>query len=172
MARRLRILLVVLAVVVFAACGSSSKSSNGASTTTAASPTTSYVYGGSTSPTSAAASTATVLKIAMNAKLHANIIVDASGKTVYLYKPDGTSTTSKVPAALKAAWPPLTTSPGDHGVGDPLSPAKLSANNSNQLAYNHHLLYTFSGDAKPGDANGQGLGKVWYVVSPAGTPGT
>ena len=29
-------------------------------------------------------------------------------------------------------------------------------------------LYFFSGDAAPGDTNGQGVGDVWYVVGPDG----
>ncbi len=111
-----------------------------------------------------------MLKTATNPSLHVPIIVDGKGKTVYVYKPDGTSTTSKVPAALKAAWPAVTAASGDHGVGPGLSAAKLSANGANQLAYNGHLLYTFSADTKPGDAKGQGLGSVWYVLSPDGAP--
>ncbi|MDQ1006826.1 putative lipoprotein with Yx(FWY)xxD motif [Streptomyces sp. V4I23] len=31
-------------------------------------------------------------------------------------------------------------------------------------------IYTFSGDAKPGDTNGQGVGGTWYAVSPEGKP--
>ena len=27
-------------------------------------------------------------------------------------------------------------------------------------------IYTFSGDTKPGDTNGQGVGGTWYAVSP------
>ena len=30
-------------------------------------------------------------------------------------------------------------------------------------------LYTFAGDAAPGDVNGQGVGEVWYAVAPDGT---
>ena len=37
-----------------------------------------------------------------------------------------------------------------------------------QVTYNGHLLYTFISDVAPGDAKGQGLGDVWYVVTPAG----
>ena len=29
-------------------------------------------------------------------------------------------------------------------------------------------VYTFSGDKKPGDINGQGVGGTWYAVSPDG----
>jgi predicted lipoprotein with Yx(FWY)xxD motif len=169
MARRFGLVLVVLAAVVISACGSSSKSSSGASTTTAASPTTAYSYGGA-SPTTAAASSATVLQTAMNAKLHQNIIVDDSGKTVYIYKPNGTSTTSKVPAALKAAWPAVTSKNSTASVAAGLSDAKAKVNAQDQVSYDGQLLYTFRGDTKPGDENGQGLGKVWYALASNGTP--
>ncbi|MCX4514104.1 MULTISPECIES: SCO0930 family lipoprotein [Streptomyces] len=31
-------------------------------------------------------------------------------------------------------------------------------------------IYTFSGDKKPGDTNGQGVGGTWFAVSPQGKP--
>ncbi|WP_155054315.1 SCO0930 family lipoprotein [Streptomyces blattellae] len=31
-------------------------------------------------------------------------------------------------------------------------------------------IYTFSGDEKPGDTNGQGVGGTWYAVAPDGKP--
>ena len=40
-----------------------------------------------------------------------------------------------------------------------------------QITYNGHPLYLFSGDQRPGDANGQGVnafGGLWYVLSSAG----
>jgi predicted lipoprotein with Yx(FWY)xxD motif len=169
MAHRFGFVLVVLAAVLVSACGSSSKSSTGAATTVAP-PTTAYSYGGSTSPTTAAASTAAVLKTAMNAKLHQNLVVNDNGKTVYIYKPDGTSTTSKVPAALKGAWPAVTSMESTPTVAAGLSNADTKVNAQDQVSYHGHLLYTFSGDPKAGDANGQGLGNVWYVISPTGTP--
>lgn len=42
-----------------------------------------------------------------------------------------------------------------------------------QVTYNRHPLYYFRGpgaDKKPGDARGQGFGKLWYVLSTKGTP--
>jgi predicted lipoprotein with Yx(FWY)xxD motif len=168
-ARRFRLSLVSFAIVLVSACGSSSKSSSSSSGTTAASPTTAYSYGGATSATSAAAS-ATVLKTAMNATLHQNIVVDDNGKTVYTYKPDGTSTTSKVPAGLKAAWPAVTSMESTPTVAAGLSNAKTKVNAQDQVSYDGHLLYTFSADTKPGDAKGQGLGNVWYMISPTGAP--
>jgi predicted lipoprotein with Yx(FWY)xxD motif len=154
--------LIGSAVLALGACSSSSKSS------TATNPTS--------PPTSAqpAATTPTVsatLKAESNAKLGKQIIVDAAGKTVYMYVPDGTGTTSKVAAALKQAWPPVVV-PGAVIAGPGLTASKLAADRqgdgSQQVAYNGHLLYTFSNDKAPGDATGQGLGGVWFALTPAG----
>jgi predicted lipoprotein with Yx(FWY)xxD motif len=106
----------------------------------------------------------------MNAELHRKIVVDAHGKTVYIYKPDGTSTTSTVPAALKTAWPPVTAKESSPTLGTGLSTAKTTLNAQDQVSYDRHLLYTFKGDTKPGETNGQGLNKVWYAISATGTP--
>ena len=162
--------------MALSACSSSSKSST--STTTAAgagTSTTSSAYNSypsaSTSTTLASAATAT-LAVVTNTKLGKQIIVDGSGKTVYMYMPDGTSTTSKVPAGLKAAWPAVTVS-GTPTVGAGLDKAKLAGDTqpdgTKQVAYNGHLLYTFQGDSGPGAASGEGLGGIWFVLSPAGT---
>jgi Secreted repeat of unknown function len=37
-----------------------------------------------------------------------------------------------------------------------------------QVTYNGYPLYLFAGDSKTGQANGQGLEKLWYVLSPSG----
>ena len=40
-----------------------------------------------------------------------------------------------------------------------------------QVTYAGHPLYTYAGDAKPGDVQGQGLdqfGAEWYVLAPSG----
>ena len=39
---------------------------------------------------------------------------------------------------------------------------------STQLAIGEWPLYRFSGDAAPGDINGQGSGEVWFVANPEG----
>lgn len=85
--------------------------------------------------------------------------------------PDGSSKTSKVPAAIKTAWPPVTAS-GTPNVGMGLDQANLvlqpQPDGTKQVAYNGHLLYTFQADAAPGSAAGERLGGVWFVLSPAG----
>jgi predicted lipoprotein with Yx(FWY)xxD motif len=159
------VVLIGSAVLALGACSSSSKSST-ATTPTSAATTAPPTTAGATTPAANA-----TLKAVTNAKLGKQIIVDAAGKTVYLYVPDGSGTTSKVPASLKTAWPPVVVS-GAVIAGSGLSAAKLARNRqtdgAQQVAYNGHLLYTFAGDKAPGDAAGQGLGNIWYALTPAG----
>ena len=164
--------IVAAAAVCLAACGSSSKTTTNSSRspTTVATATTGNGYGAAAATTTPAASSSTVLQVAMNAKVHQNIVVDSAAKTVYIYVPDGTSTTSKVPAALKAVWPAVTSTSSSPAVGPGLTASKVTVNSAHQVAYNGHLLYTFKADVKTGTANGQGLAKVWYVISPNGAP--
>ncbi len=43
------------------------------------------------------------------------------------------------------------------------------ADGSRQVTVNGRPLYLFAKDTKPGDLRGQGVGSVWYVLSPDGT---
>jgi predicted lipoprotein with Yx(FWY)xxD motif len=116
------------------------------------------------------------VRLVRNTKLGEQILVNPAGKTLYLYVPDGSSTTSTVPAAIKANWPPTTAPAGTIGVGAGVSLAKVAVHKQSdgvrQVAYNGHLLYTFIGDTKPGDVTGQGLGGVWYAVLATGVKAT
>jgi predicted lipoprotein with Yx(FWY)xxD motif len=155
--------VAVIAMVTLGACGgSSSKSSSSSSTTANASAGTT---------TSVATTSGATLGTATNAKLGKTIVVDSAGRTVYMYMPDGTSKTSTVPAGIAANWPPVKAT-GTPSAGVGLDQTKLTvdmqSNGSDQVAYGGHLLYTFVGDKNAGDANGQGLGNVWFSVSPTG----
>jgi hypothetical protein len=45
-----------------------------------------------------------------------------------------------------------------------------------QVTYAGKPLYLYSGDSKPGQANGQGVNQAWYAITPSGSvttkPGT
>jgi predicted lipoprotein with Yx(FWY)xxD motif len=176
--KRIVIVTVILpAILLLASCGSSAKhSSSGATTTlpTVSPYATTTTSASNETTTTAASASSVVLKLAMNAKLHRNIIVDAAGRTVYLFVPNGVGLTNKVPAAIASAWPQATTAAASPTVGPGLTASELhvtmQSNGAHQIVYNSRLLYTFSGDAGPGTANGQGLAKIWYVLSAAGTP--
>jgi predicted lipoprotein with Yx(FWY)xxD motif len=102
------------------------------------------------------------------------IIVDSSGRTLYLFKADS-GTTSNCSGACATAWPPLRATSADSagsGVSASLLGTTPRSDGPAQVTYNGHPLYTYAGDQKAGDTNGEGLnafGGGWFVLSPAGT---
>jgi predicted lipoprotein with Yx(FWY)xxD motif len=102
------------------------------------------------------------------------VLVDSRGRTLYLFRKDAGGRSSCVVAACAAAWPPVRAQ-GMPLAGTGLSPAKLTttarSDGAPQVLYNGHPLYRYTGDAKPGDTNGQRLtafGAAWFAVSGAG----
>jgi predicted lipoprotein with Yx(FWY)xxD motif len=102
------------------------------------------------------------------------ILVDDSGRTVYLFAMDtGSMPTCDGPCATY--WPPVPApEQADTQAGvDSASLGSIAAPGvGRQLTYAGHPLYYFAGDKDPGDTSGQGLddfGAKWYVVSPTGT---
>ncbi len=96
------------------------------------------------------------------------IIVDCKGMTAYYYLPDlPNSGVSSCTGGCLVHWPAITsktTTPVVEGVSANVSIIPTS----NQILINGRPIYTFVGDQKVGDTNGQGVGGIWYVVSPAG----
>lgn len=99
------------------------------------------------------------------------VLVDADGMTLYGFT-DDTDGTSTCTGACADAWPPATTS-----EPPPLAPGLDLADFGvvehpevgGQLKVGDWPLYTFAGDAEPGDVNGQGSGGVWFAVAADGT---
>src|SRR6185436_16079706 len=101
------------------------------------------------------------------------ILVDARGRTLYLFEKDKNGKSACV-GQCATFWPPLIAS------GKPLAGtgAKASllgttrrADGRLQVTYNHHPLYTFAKDTKKAQTSGQGVdafGAEWYVVSASG----
>jgi predicted lipoprotein with Yx(FWY)xxD motif len=98
------------------------------------------------------------------------VLVDADGKTLYLFANDQ-GTTSAVPANILQAWPPLTVT-GTPVAGQGVDKAKLGTaqqpDGQTYVTYNGHPLYRFTGDASAGQTNGHKLGNVWFAVTAAG----
>jgi predicted lipoprotein with Yx(FWY)xxD motif len=101
------------------------------------------------------------------------ILVDARGRTLYLFEKDqaGRSSCSGLCATY---WPPAIAR-GKTTAGTGLRRSLLSTtrrdDGSRQFTYAGHPLYRFSGDQAPGQATGQGMnvfGAEWYVLSAAG----
>ena len=96
------------------------------------------------------------------------VLTDGQGRTLYYFTAD-TATQSAVSSNLAKIWHPLLFT----GSGGPTSSTSLTGKlnvltdtNGNQVEYNGHPLYTFSGDTAPGQANGEGVAGMWYVVTP------
>jgi predicted lipoprotein with Yx(FWY)xxD motif len=124
-----------------------------------------------------ASSSQAVVKTAFNKSLKATILVDGAGRTLYLYAsdPKNVSTCAAVDPTCPKIWPAYT---GKPAAGPGVKASLLGkTKDGKQVTYNGHPLYHFAGaagygapDKKPGQANGQGLFHLWYVVSPKGTP--
>jgi predicted lipoprotein with Yx(FWY)xxD motif len=166
------VILGTLLAILVAAC------SSGGATPSAAAPETPAPASeapaseapASEAPASAAAGGAVTVMVA-DSDL-GQILVDGEGRTLYMFKPDsdGTSTCYD---ECESNWPPLTVT-GDITVGEGLDAATFTTtertDGSTQVKAGAWPLYYFANDAAPGDVNGQGVGDVWYVVSPAGEP--
>jgi predicted lipoprotein with Yx(FWY)xxD motif len=103
------------------------------------------------------------------------VLVNSRGLTLYMFKPDRQKrVTCKGSCAV--AWPPLKLKKGQRAVAGGAAKQKLLGADKNPgggrvVTYNRWPLYTYVGDSKPGEANGQALnanGGLWYVLSPSG----
>lgn len=95
-----------------------------------------------------------------------NALVNARGFTLY-YDANDTSTKVTCLGACAKRWPPLLAASQRVSAGKGVT-GKLTVLKDAlglQVLYNGHPLYTYSGDKKPGQAAGQGLGKVWWVAT-------
>jgi predicted lipoprotein with Yx(FWY)xxD motif len=161
--RRPLVALAALAVagVLAAGCGGNGSGSGGGG-----------IYGGGGpaptggGPTGVATVTAASTKLGM-------ILVDGSGRTLYLFEKDQPDQ-SACAGACAAAWP-VDNSSGTPKAGSGVKASLLAtitrSDNTTQVTYNHHPLYYYSGDSQAGQQNGQGLnafGAAWFVVAPAG----
>ncbi len=100
-------------------------------------------------------------------------LVDANGRTLYLFEGDraGVSTLS---AAGVAVWPRFVSAgpvKAENGAQAALIGTTTSPTGVEQVTYEGHPLYYYVGDSTPGSTRGQGLnefGALWYVLGPSG----
>src|SRR5260370_26010813 len=174
-----KILLTIIAPVLFAACGtpSAASSASSASPTVAATPSAPATPEPTPTPvptpTPAPPPAKPSVFKANNMGLGA-ILVNAQGRTLYYFVPErGGRIVCTRPCTN--AWPPLfatsmaptagTTLPGQLGI--------VARASSEQVTYNNWPLYTFAGDTRPDQTNGQGVfgfGGKWFVATPGLRP--
>jgi predicted lipoprotein with Yx(FWY)xxD motif len=165
---------VVLAVVLglAGACSSSSSDSNDAASGDASeTSTTTSPPGGGTTLGSIPSGTATV---DVGTTDLGQVLVDLTGRTLYVFLADSAGTPTCVDESCTEVWPPLVGSAIAVGAGVPTQPGefKLVArpDGTQQLSVDGQPLYTYSGDALPGETKGQGVGGQWFVVGLDGQP--
>jgi predicted lipoprotein with Yx(FWY)xxD motif len=140
-------------LLVSAACSSGGTSS-------------SSTAGGSTS--TQATTGAAMVALATRSSL-GTVLVDHSGATLYRFMPDGTGK-STCTGSCASTWPPVTVPAGTTQVvaGTGISTGELGtitrSDGSLQVTFKGMPLYRYSGDTKAGDATGQGLNGIWFVV--------
>ncbi|HXW33124.1 MAG TPA: hypothetical protein VEJ87_00985 [Acidimicrobiales bacterium] len=163
--RTARMLVLPIALVaaglLAAACSSSSS-------TTSAPPAKPASTGSSSSSATASSKALIHTDKAGNVGL---VLTNASGLTLYRLTTDHGSSTCN--GGCASTWPPLTVPSGTKitavsGVGGTFGTITRS-DGTLQVTYNGAPLYTFVGDTKPGEANGQGISGIWFAVTPAGS---
>ena len=118
-------------------------------------------------------STNTGAKVGVARTALGSILVDARGRTLYLFEKDARGKSSCV-GQCATFWPPLITSGRPiaiAGARASLLGTTKRADGRLQVTYNHHPLYTFVKDAKKGWTKGEGVeafGAEWYALSSAG----
>jgi predicted lipoprotein with Yx(FWY)xxD motif len=153
---------VIVSIVALALAGCGNKSSNNAA---------------SPSPKASKPGVGGVAVLTVNtgqASGIGTVLVDARGLTLYHLTGETTSN-FKCTSSCTSTWPPLLlTTPGGPTGGTQVTgtlDTVTRPDGGEQVTYNGLTLYTYAGDSNPGDANGQGIGGVWYAVGPSGSTG-
>jgi predicted lipoprotein with Yx(FWY)xxD motif len=166
-------LVLATLVILLAACGSSTTGSGTAQNTTPATSGGGYgggSYGrGGTTPTASSSGSLIKTATATVKGTSQTILTNSQGLTLY-YRTSDVPPSTVCSGGCAGAWPPLVMS----GSGVPTSATSLSGKltvvadaNGNQVEYNGHPLYTYSGDTGPGQTAGEGVGGIWHVCTPS-----
>jgi predicted lipoprotein with Yx(FWY)xxD motif len=123
------------------------------------------------SPAPAANIHATLVLRAQNSAQVGAVVVDTEGYVLYRYDKD----TAKPPRSncleeCAPKWPPVIDT-GDirlDGVDQALVGSVVRADFTRQVTIAGWPVYRYAGDSTPGDAKGQGVGNVWFAVTPQG----
>jgi len=111
--------------------------------------------------------------VAVGHSVFGRILVSGRGRSLYLFDKDKGGK-SRCSGACAAYWPPLIVA-GKPRAGTGAKASLLGRTKRTdgrwQVTYNHHPLYTYVGDTKASQTNGEGLddfGAEWDLVSPSG----
>jgi predicted lipoprotein with Yx(FWY)xxD motif len=123
---------------------------------------------------SAQGSPGAAARVSVRSSEYGKVLFGPSGKVLYVFSADRTST-SRCYGACAAAWPPLLTSAkplGGPGIETRLLGTTKRRNGTLQATYNGHPLYYYVSDTRTKimcqHANMHG--GLWFVVKPNGQP--
>ncbi|WP_434620363.1 COG4315 family predicted lipoprotein [Arthrobacter sp. A5] len=115
-------------------------------------------------------STASDLKTASTSL--GTVVVDGKGMTVYFFDKDTPNTgKSACSAGCLAAWPAVSAAsaaPVVTGVQGKVGTITRS-DGTLQVTINGLPVYTYAEDSAAGDVKGQGVGGIWWAVTPEGS---
>jgi predicted lipoprotein with Yx(FWY)xxD motif len=154
-------------MLVAAACGSSSNDTSSGTTTTAGQATTTTTAAETTTTAGSSSGSSATVSVAQTSAKGA-VLAGPDGRTLYIFDKD-TPTTSACMGGCASVWPALTAT-GTPSAGDGVDDSKLSTANgqvANQVMYNGHFLYLFSGDTAAGQTNGTSIPN-WHAVTADG----
>lgn len=154
--RKYMLTVIAFSALTLAACGGTKSSTSDPYSTPPTTPPTT-----TTAPSTGSAVT---VKTAMTSL--GQILVDSNGRTLYAFTQD-VDTKSSCTGTCAGTWPPVIVN-GNVVTDKGLTGSQFSVidrpDGTKQLAAGKWPLYTFAGDAAPGDTNGQGAGGLWFVV--------
>jgi predicted lipoprotein with Yx(FWY)xxD motif len=103
---------------------------------------------------------------------YGKIVVDGKGMTLYLFDKDTASPSkSNCEGQCLVKWPALMAGSGTpqvEGVDASLVGTVTRSDGSKQVTLAGWPLYYFQKDTKAGDATGQAVGGIWWVIGPDG----
>ena len=159
--------LAALALALSACASSASSSASSAASAPAAGASNAASSAPASSAPASAGATSALKMTTING---AAIVTNASGKTLYWFVPD-TSTTSMCTGSCATYWPPVV-GPVTAGSGVTGTLGNITrAGGTMQATYDGHPLSTHVGDSGPGQAKGNGLnvsGGVWWEMTVSG----
>ncbi len=158
-------LVLAGAAILAAAIAGCSSTAGSPSYGTAKTPASSGTSGSATTTTASGKDVATATNPL------GTIVVNGKGMTAYVFDNDKAgATTSACSGACAATWPAITSStatPTVDGVTGKVGTISATGGGF-QVTINGMPVYTFANDKAAGDTNGEGVGKVWWVIDPSG----
>jgi predicted lipoprotein with Yx(FWY)xxD motif len=134
-------------------------------------PTTAPTTAPTGAPSASPAASAMAATIDLKSTDLGTILVDGSGRTLYVFTPDSAGTPTCYDTCA-ASWPALTTDAAPT-LGDGLDAEDFATaartDGTTQVTFYGHPLYHFAGDAAAGDTKGQGVAGKWFVVGADGS---